>query len=70
MVADRQVDPVGIEGGGGISKHAADIERVIFARVEVGVVTDKYGHQQLLLTCLKDSLCRYLFAQRRVSSIE
>lgn len=56
MVTDWQMDPVRVQGGGGVSKHATNVESVVLARVEIRVVADKHWHQQLLFTGLKHSL--------------
>jgi len=70
MITHGQVDPVGIKSILGVSKHAANIKSVIFAGIEVSVVAYKHRHQQLLLTCLKNSLSQNLLAQRRMSRIK
>lgn len=56
MVSNWQMDPVGVKGCGRIPKHAANVEGVVLARIEISVVADKHWHQQLLFASFENSL--------------
>jgi hypothetical protein len=70
VVADRQVDPVGVQRGSWISEHTANVESVIFTGVEVRVITDEHWHQQLAVFSFEDSLGLEIFRELRAFSTE
>lgn len=47
MVADRQVVVVRLQGVGGTAKERADVNRVVPARIEIGVVPNAHRDVRL-----------------------
>ena len=70
MVSNWQMDPVGVKGGSGIPKHAANVEGVVLARVEISVVADKHWHEELLFASFENSLSQDLLLQGSSGSIK
>lgn len=56
MVANGQVEPVGLNGLLGAANHDTHIVGVVLARVKVGVVPDEHGHVHLGSFSVKDSV--------------
>jgi hypothetical protein len=70
MVADGQVDPVGVQRGSWISEHTANVKSVVFTGVEVRVITDEHWHKQLAVFSFEDSLGLEIFRELRAFSTE